>query len=48
MLLADDSNRPGIDLEEAVRGSLPPLAMLTALVSNLFGVDGRGPGRSIR
>ncbi len=40
LLLADDSNRPGIDLEEAVRGSLPPLAFLSAVVSNLYGVDG--------
>ena len=40
LVLADDSNRPGMDLEEAVRGSLPPLALLSAVVSNLFGVDG--------
>ncbi len=40
LLLADDSNRPGIDLEEAVRGSLPPFALLSAVVSNLYGVDG--------
>ncbi len=38
--LADDSNRPGMDFEEAARGSLPPLALLSAVVSNLFGVDG--------
>ncbi len=40
LALADDSNRPGMDLEEAVRGSLPPLAFLSAVVANLFGVDG--------
>ena len=40
LVLADDSNRPAMDLEEALRGSLPPLAMLTAVVSNLYGVDG--------
>ena len=38
--LADDSNRPGMDFEEAARGSLPPLALLSAVVANLFGVDG--------
>ena len=40
LFLADDSNRPGMDFEEAARGSLPPLALLSAVVSNLFGVDG--------
>ena len=40
LMLADDSNRPGMDLEEAVRGSLPPLALLSAVVANLYGVDG--------
>jgi hypothetical protein len=40
LYLADDSNRPGMDFEEAARGSLPPLALLSAVVSNLFGVDG--------
>ena len=40
IFLADDSNRPGMDFDEAARGSLPPLALLTAVVANLFGVDG--------
>ena len=40
IFLADDSNRPGMDFEEAARGSLPPLSLLTAVVANLFGVDG--------
>ena len=40
IFLADDSNRPGMDFEEAARGSLPPLALLSAVVANLFGVDG--------
>jgi hypothetical protein len=40
LVLADDSNRPGMELEEAARGSLPPLALLSAVVSNLYGVDG--------
>ena len=40
LFLADDSNRPGMDFEEAARGSLPPLALLSGVVANLFGVDG--------
>jgi len=40
IFLADDSNRPGMDFDEAARGSLPPLALLSAVVANLFGVDG--------
>ncbi len=40
IVLADDSNRPGMDFDEAARGSLPPLALLSAVVANLFGVDG--------
>ena len=40
IFLADDSNRPGMDFDEAARGSLPPLSLLTGVVANLFGVDG--------
>ena len=40
LYLAEDSNRPGMDFDEAARGSLPPLALLSAVVANLFGVDG--------
>jgi hypothetical protein len=29
-----------MDFEEAARGSLPPLSLLTGVVANLFGVDG--------
>ena len=38
--LAENSNRPEIDLDDAVRGSLPPQAFLTAIIANIFGVDG--------
>jgi hypothetical protein len=38
--LAMNSNRPEIDFVDAGRGSLPPLSFLTAIVANLFGVDG--------
>jgi hypothetical protein len=40
LAFAGDSNRPTIDFDGAGRGSLPPLALLTAVVANLFGVDG--------
>ncbi len=38
--LAAQSNRPAIDFASAARGSLAPLSLLTAVVSNLYGVDG--------
>lgn len=38
--LAGQSNRPEFSLEGAVGGSLPPLSLLSAVVSNLYGVDG--------
>jgi hypothetical protein len=40
LLLAEGSNRPEIPYTEAARGSLHPALLLTALVPNLFGVDG--------
>ena len=40
LTLASDSNRPAIDFAGAGRGSLPPLALLSGVVANLFGVDG--------
>ena len=40
LALAEHSNRPTIDYASAARGSLPPLALLSAVVSNLYGVDG--------
>lgn len=39
-LFAESSNRPMIDYEGAGRGSLHPAALMTLLVSNLYGVDG--------
>jgi hypothetical protein len=38
--LAAQSNRPAIDLEGALRGSLHPAALLTLVSANLFGTDG--------
>ena len=40
LALAMDSHRPASDFADAGRGALPPLALLTAVVANLFGVDG--------
>ncbi len=40
LALASDSNRPEIDFAGAGRGSLPPLALLSAVAATLFGVDG--------
>ena len=40
LALAEHSNRAMIDYASAARGSLPPLALLSAVVSNLYGVDG--------
>ncbi|WP_166142384.1 YfhO family protein [Methylosinus sp. RM1] len=40
MELASQSNRPAIDLEGALRGSLHPAALLTFVSANLFGTDG--------
>ena len=38
--LAQQSNRAAITLEGAMRGSLHPASLLTALVANLYGVSG--------
>jgi hypothetical protein len=38
--LADQSNRPEISIDGAIGGSLPPFSLLSAVVSNLYGVDG--------
>ncbi len=40
LLLAQDSNRPAIDLEGAGRGSLHPALFLTALAPDVFGSSG--------
>lgn len=40
ILIAEQSTRVLIDYEGAARGSLHPAALLTAVVANLFGVDG--------
>ncbi|WP_159730880.1 hypothetical protein [Methylosinus sp. Ce-a6] len=40
MELAAQSNRPAIDLEGALRGSLHPASLLTLVSANLFGTDG--------
>jgi hypothetical protein len=40
LALATESNRPAIDFAGAGRGSMPPMALLTGVVANLFGVDG--------
>jgi hypothetical protein len=39
-LLAEGSNRPEIPYSEAAKGSVHPALLLTALIPNLFGVDG--------
>ena len=39
-LMAESSNRPIIDYEDAGRGSMHPGALLTLLIPNLYGVDG--------
>ena len=41
--LAAQSNRPAIDFASAARGSMSHLAFLTAVVANLYGVDGPMP-----
>lgn len=38
--LAEQSNRPVIDLDGAYKGSLHPLALLTGIVANIFGASG--------
>src|SRR5208282_2376473 len=38
-----DSNRPEIPFKEAVRGSLHPASLLTAIVPNLYSVKGNQP-----
>ncbi len=38
--LAEESNRPAIDLVGAGKGSLHPASLLTAFVANLFGASG--------
>ncbi len=48
LLLAASSNRPAIDLAGADKGSLPPQALITAVIADLFGqgapdVDFWGP-----
>lgn len=40
LALAQNSNRPAIDLIEAQKGSLPPGSFLTLSSANLFGTDG--------
>jgi hypothetical protein len=40
VLLAGESNRPAIDYVGAAQGSLHPGLLLTAVIPNLFGVDG--------
>jgi hypothetical protein len=42
--LAQQSNRAGITLDGAMRGSLHPASLLTALVANLYGVSGPQSG----
>ena len=48
ILFVEDSNRPSIPFQEAVRGSLHPASLLTAIVPNLYSVRGDlaywGPG----
>jgi hypothetical protein len=39
-LLAEQSNRPAIDLAGAGRGSLHPAALFTGMIANLFGAAG--------
>jgi hypothetical protein len=40
LTLAQNSNRPAIDLAGAHKGSLPPGSFLTLISANLFGTDG--------
>ncbi len=40
LMLAEQSNRPGIDLEGAGKGSLHPSSLLTLAIGNLFGAAG--------
>ena len=40
LLLAEGSNRPAIDYAGAARGAVHPALLLTAVIPNLFGVDG--------
>lgn len=40
LLLAQDSNRPAIDLDGAHRGSLHPVLLLTAIAPDVFGSSG--------
>jgi hypothetical protein len=40
IILASESNRVLIDFDGAARGSLHPAALLSAVVANLYGVDG--------
>ncbi len=40
LMLAEQSNRPGIDLDGAGKGSLHPASLLTLVVANLFGAAG--------
>jgi hypothetical protein len=40
LFLAEASNRPAIDYAEAKRGAIHPALLLTAIIPNLFGVDG--------
>jgi hypothetical protein len=40
VLLSEASNRPTIDFTSAGQGSLHPALLLTAVIPNLFGVDG--------
>lgn len=40
LMLAEQSNRPVIDLEGAYKGSLHPFALLTGFIANLFGAAG--------
>ena len=39
-ILAEESNRPGIDLAGAGKGSLHPGSLLTGLIANLYGASG--------
>lgn len=40
LMLAEQSNRPAIDLVEAGKGSLHPASLLTLFIANLFGAAG--------
>lgn len=44
VLFLSDSNRPTVALDTAVRGSLPPVSLLTAIGADIFGIaNGRVP-----